>query len=383
MMRRIRRLICLSICLFVITTVVVPVGATTISDIKNQIEEDKNNLNQITSGLADLEDEQEILEEEISDLDAELINMMTSIGLLEDEIAEKEDEVQVAEADYLVAKNEEEKQYEAMKVRIKYMYETGESNYVEVLLSATSFSDVLNKAAYIEELYEYDRKLLTKFQEIKAEVEELWQLLENEKAALEADREEMLEQQVYLDTLLAKKKEQSENYEAQITKARQEAAAYKTKIKQEEAELSKLQAEERRKAAAASSSNNKGSSAVIITNATGSELGKQIANYACQYVGNPYVAGGTSLTNGADCSGFTYRVYSDFGYSLPRTSYSQRSAGKGVEYANAQPGDLICYEGHVALYIGGGYIVHASSASTGIKISRAEYKTILAVRRII
>ena len=93
--------------------------------------------------------------------------------------------------------------------------------------------------------------------------------------------------------------------------------------------------------------------------------------------------GGTSLTNGADCSGFTYRVYSDFGYKIPRTSYSQRSAGKEVSLASAQPGDLVCYDGHVGMYIGGGLIVHASTARTGIKVSNATYRTILSVRRII
>ena len=93
--------------------------------------------------------------------------------------------------------------------------------------------------------------------------------------------------------------------------------------------------------------------------------------------------GGTSLTKGADCSGFTYRIYQDFGYSIPRTSSQQRSAGTGVAYSEAQPGDLICYDGHVGMYIGGGLIVHASSAKTGIKVSKAQYRTILAVRRII
>ena len=105
--------------------------------------------------------------------------------------------------------------------------------------------------------------------------------------------------------------------------------------------------------------------------------------YGCQFIGNPYVAGGTSLTNGADCSGFIYRIYSDFGYKVPRNSYSLRSAGTAVDYANAQPGDVICYEGHVAMYVGGGYIVHASTKKTGIKISKATYRPILTVRRII
>ena len=123
--------------------------------------------------------------------------------------------------------------------------------------------------------------------------------------------------------------------------------------------------------------------AVVIENASGSDMGKRLAKYACQYIGNPYVAGGTSLTNGADCSGFTFRIYSDFGYSIPRTSYEQRSCGTGVDYSNAQPGDLICYDGHVAMYIGGGLIVHASTQRTGIKISNANYRPILAVRRVV
>ncbi|MDE5894356.1 MAG: C40 family peptidase, partial [Acetatifactor sp.] len=121
----------------------------------------------------------------------------------------------------------------------------------------------------------------------------------------------------------------------------------------------------------------------IVDNASGSDKGKQIAKYALQFVGNPYVAGGTSLTNGADCSGFTYRVYQDWGYGISRTSYSQRSDGRAVDYSEAQPGDLICYEGHVALYIGGGKIVHASTQRTGIKVSNANYRPIVAVRRII
>jgi len=112
-------------------------------------------------------------------------------------------------------------------------------------------------------------------------------------------------------------------------------------------------------------------------------MGKRLAKYACQYIGNPYVAGGTSLTNGADCSGFTFRIYSDFGYSIPRTSYEQRSCGTGVDYSSAQPGDLICYDGHIGIYIGNGQIVNAQNPEQGIGISPATYTTILSVRRIV
>ena len=113
-----------------------------------------------------------------------------------------------------------------------------------------------------------------------------------------------------------------------------------------------------------------------------SGAGSSIVDYATQFVGNPYVWGGTSLTGGADCSGFTQSVYAQFGYSLPRTSYEQQNWGTEVSYADAQPGDLICYGGHVAIYMGNGQIVHASNSRDGIKISNdATYRTILSVRR--
>ena len=115
-----------------------------------------------------------------------------------------------------------------------------------------------------------------------------------------------------------------------------------------------------------------------------SDVRVDLVNYATQFVGNPYVWGGTSLTNGADCSGFVQSVYANFGVSLPRTSYEQQNAGYEVSYADAQPGDLICYGGHVAIYMGNGQIVHASNARDGIKVSdNAAYRTITSVRRLV
>lgn len=110
--------------------------------------------------------------------------------------------------------------------------------------------------------------------------------------------------------------------------------------------------------------------------------GQEVIDYACQFIGNPYVWGGTSLTDGADCSGFVQSVYAHFGISLPRTSYEQRSAGYEVSYEDAQPGDLILYEGHVGLYIGNDQIVNAMNEDQGIGISSATYTNIVAVRRI-
>lgn len=111
--------------------------------------------------------------------------------------------------------------------------------------------------------------------------------------------------------------------------------------------------------------------------------GSAVVDYARQFIGNPYVYGGASLTNGTDCSGFTMSVYAHFGYSLPHNSYAQLNCGEAVSYSEAQPGDLIIYPNHVALYAGGGMIIHASSPRTGITTGSATYRTILGVRRII
>ena len=120
------------------------------------------------------------------------------------------------------------------------------------------------------------------------------------------------------------------------------------------------------------------------SSSSGSGSGSSIVDYATQFVGNPYGWGGTSLTGGADCSGFTQSVYANFGISIPRTSYEQQNAGTEVSYADAQPGDLICYGGHVAIYMGNGRIVHASNSVDGIKISdNAAYRTIVSVRRLV
>ncbi len=162
---------------------------------------------------------------------------------------------------------------------------------------------------------------------------------------------------------------------------------------EEEARLAK-EAEARRKAKAEASANSKkvesndskksyNSASSYIPAGGGSASGNAVAQFALQFKGNPYVYGGSSLTNGTDCSGFVMSVYKNFGVSLPHSSKADRSVGSGVgSLAEAQPGDIICYSGHVGLYIGDGQIVHASTARTGIIVSNASYRNILAIRRI-
>lgn len=167
------------------------------------------------------------------------------------------------------------------------------------------------------------------------------------------------------------------------SKAEEEARLKKAEEERKAAEAAAA-ASKAKKASQSGNTANSASQTPAMTVSGGSEYGNAVANYALQFVGNPYVYGGTSLTNGADCSGFVMSVYANFGISLPHSSAADRKVGYEVEggLANAQPGDLICYSGHVALYIGNGQIVHASTAKTGIIVSNAAYRKVLAVRRI-
>ena len=408
MKKRIRNTICLLVCLLLLLESSGSVQAVTIEELRKQIEESQNQLNSENEVISGLQDEQDLIDEEISDLDAELVNLYTEISVLEDQIleqegkiAEKEAEIEVAQEEFEAAEAEERRQYEAMKERIRFTYEQGESSYIELLLSSGSFSELLNRAEFIEEVAAYDDKMLAEYQAIKQKVADMKAKLEadrevlvEEKEALEADKASLAEQQSYLNGILAQKKAISANYDAEIAEAKSRAAQFKQQIAADTKQIQQIQEEERKRLAAQNSSSTKTTASNpnaantiaaaqgIVAQSSGSGNGKSIANYACQFIGNPYVSGGTSLTNGADCSGFIYRLYADYGYRVPRTSSQLRSVGTGVSYSEAQPGDIICYEGHVGMYIGGGMIVHASTAKTGIKVSNAQYRPILAVRRL-
>ena len=219
-------------------------------------------------------------------------------------------------------------------------------------------------------------------------------------------------QQTELENVLAAKKAKMGDYNNQLATAQAEAEAYKKTIAAQNAiikeeERKQKEQEEKARAAAAKASAGNSNSSTSGTGNTGNSAGgtssdstgssgggenpsystsvsgSSVVSYACQFVGNPYVWGGTSLTNGADCSGFVMSVFAHFGVSLPHSSGALQGCGKAVSYANAQPGDLICYSGHVAIYMGGGQIVHAQSTAVGITTSSATYRTIVAVRRVL
>ena len=393
-----KKTLCVFIALVISLMWALPSDAATIEELKKQMAETQAQLNALNGEASGLKGQKDAIDEEISELDGNLMDQMSSISLLEEEIEQKKEEIRQAEEDLQAAEEEEARQYDAMKKRIKFMYEKGDVTYAQLLFEARSFSDMMNKADYIEKIYEYDRKMLDEYQAAVERVKELREVLEGEKQDLEEQEEGLKEEKAELEVLLDEKKAESKNFDVHIAQIRQSAAQYSALIKQQNAQIKQLEAEEaarraaeeaKKKQSSSSSSTTKSSGVApanaiaMINSANGSAKGKEIAAYACKFIGNPYVPGGTSLTNGADCSGFTQAVYRDFGISIPRNSTSQRSCGTGVSYADAQPGDLICYSGHVGMYIGNGYIVHASTQKTGIKITQATYREILAVRRVL
>ena len=388
--------------------------ATSISDLQKQRQEKENQkkgtqsqLDSVNDQINDLSGEKDDVDAQISELTGQIAEIMASVSLLEDEIADTQVQIEQAQKDYDEAKAKEEAQYHAMKKRIQYLYEKGETSYLELLMEAKSWADMLNKAEYVQEIYTYDRKMLDNYAATVQEVAQLKESLEEQKSELEASEYELEQEKDSLQVSLDEQKELAADYEVQLAKAKQEAAAYKAKIKQQNAEIQKLASQEaarkaeedartreeeaqKKKQNSQSAQNSSNGTATASSGGAktvppkiGGGSGSDIAQYACQFVGNPYVPGGTSLTNGADCSGFTQSVYRVYGYSIPRNSSSQRSAGREVSYEEAQPGDLICYAGHVAIYLGNGRIVHASSVKTGIKYGNATYKPILSVRRIV
>lgn len=381
--------------------VVEPISATTISDLQEDVKKNQAQLDKAKDKISDAQDAQEGVEEEIADLDAEMVAILTDINLIEDAIEDKEEEIAATQVEYDAAVADKDEQYESMKIRIQFMYEKGEISYLQMFFGSESMGDMVNKANYVEELYKYDRRLLAEYEETVQLVAALQDRLEEDKSELETSKAELEEGQAYMEEMMAKKKEEYENYGLVLAKAKQEAASYTAKIKQETAQIRKLEEEERkrreeeerrrkeeeerkrREEEERQSQEQESKPNPKPSSSGGGGKGQQIADFACQFIGNPYVAGGTSLTEGADCSGFVMSVFKEYGISLPRSSYAQSTYGKEVSYSDAKPGDVIYYGGHVGIYIGDGKIVHASTERTGIKITAATYRNIITVRRIV
>lgn len=364
-----------------------------IEDAKDKREEAQASLDKVNKEIDKINAAQDALQAEMDAYDEELMALLTDLSILEEDIINKRREIDQAQADLEAAKIKEANQYESMKLRIQYMYENSGDSVWASLAEATEMSDVLNRVEYVNSVYDYDRNQLTEYQNTVQEVKDLTEKLDLEMIEMEELQANMNEQQMALETLIAESSARMENFNTQLTNAASLAKQYAKTIKQQNSIISKQEAvikeekrkeeerrkEEQKKEDQKNESITGGANPSYSTSVSGSD----VVNYACQFVGNPYVFGGTSLTKGCDCSYFVKACYGNFGITLPRTSYQQRSVGQAVSYSNAQAGDIICYAGHVAIYMGDGKIVHAANAKQGICYGTATYRTIIAVRRVL
>lgn len=449
-----KRLMCLAMALLMCGTQVVSVSASREEELREEQAWTSQQLDATYARMDELWAAKQQLESEIATLDANLVDVMVSIDVLKNDISAKEVDIVRTKQDLGKAQKARDKQYEAMKKRIQYLYEKGgDDAWFQMMMNAENLADLLTRAEYTQKMYDQDRKSLEKYVNTIEEVKKLQTKYESEQAELEEMKASYEEQSVVLQNEIDARRASSANCDAEIAYAQQQATEYANLIAEQQAEIERLEAERiaaeeaARRAAEEEAARleaeqaaqeeaegeneevqydedgnviedteNSGEDSESADEGEGSEdveydeygnvidsdntvseeeyesqdtpsysgAGASVVDYATQFVGNPYVWGGTSLTNGADCSGFTQSVYANFGVSIPRTSYEQQNAGYEVPYSEAQPGDLICYGGHVAIYMGNGQIVHASNSRDGIKISNdATYRTILSVRRLV
>ena len=390
---------------FAILVTGVPASATSIKNIQNEKAKNESALKNIQSQISGIESQKSALSSEVSSLNDDLTDTLLNIQVLESDLADKEAEIEQAQKDYEAAKATEEQQYESMKKRIQYLYETGQESYLEMLLTSDSVADLVNKVDYAEELQEYDRRLLDEYKAAKQAVIDLQAQLEEEKQELLEMEDQLKEEKANLESVIAQKKSQIADFDSQLSAAKAKVSEYQKKIKEQNDQIKKLQQEEaaRQKAAAAAAAKSSkrststdsstdtassGSTSTYSSKSSGSTAavsggggGSSIASTGLRYVGNPYVYGGNSLANGTDCSGFVHLVHAACGISTPRDSNSLAGGGRAVSESEILPGDVVCYYGHVGIYIGNGQIVHASTPSSGIKVSNMYYRSIRCVRR--
>ena len=286
--------------------------------------------------------------------------------------------------------------YSADQYAIQYLYENSTDNSIwSAILESNGLSDMLNRIEYATDLYKSDRELMTSYQNAVKKVEDWTMQLADEMDSLLALQDKYQTQQGELKTLMAKLEKQKDAYAQQLAEAQKQAQDYKKTISKQEAIIRAQEAAAARANANTYDGGGTGASGGIASDSylkdpdcnpsqTTDVSGADIVAFAQQFVGNPYVWGGNSLTNGVDCSGFVHQVYAHFGISTPRYSQAFKSVGQPVSYQNIQAGDVVVYPGHVAIYIGNGNIVEAQSTRAGITNSRpVNCHTITAIRRLV
>lgn len=372
---------------------------------KSQAEQDlKDKKNEING----LKDQQQITADDIKNKSAKLDEILAAQKKLQTDITSKQAEIEQNQKDLAAAQEKQQEQYDAMKKRIQFMYEnSAEDNIWTAIIESNGITDMLNRIEYVSDVYDSDRALMDSYQAAVEQVKEIGTKLDNDMNELTAMQDDYEKQQADVEAAIVALENQKEQYASQIAQAQQQAENYQNiitaqgKIIQEQEAAAAAAAAQAAAARANSSSSSssydgggagKGGSIAGDYAAGGGKnpgastgvSGSSVVSYAMQFVGNPYVWAGNSLTNGVDCSGFVHEVYAHFGISTPRYSQAFKSVGQAVSFDNIQPGDVVVYPGHVAIYAGGGVIVEAQSTKAGITANRSvQCHTILAIRRLV
>lgn len=364
---------------------------------KSQAEKDlKDKKNEING----LKDQQQTTADDIKNKSAKLDEILAAQKKLQKDITSKQAEIEQNQKDLAAAQEKQQEQYDAMKKRIQFMYEnSAEDNIWTAIIESNGITDMLNRIEYVSDVYDSDRALMDSYQAAVEQVKEIGTKLDKDMNELTAMQDDYEKQQADVEAAIVALENQKEQYASQIAQAQQQADNYQNIIT---AQGKIIQEQEAAAAARANSSSSspsydgggagKGGSIASDYAAGGGKnpgastgvSGSSVVSYAMQFVGNPYVWGGNSLTNGVDCSGFVHEVYAHFGISTPRYSQTFKSVGQAVSFDNIQPGDVVVYPGHVAIYAGGGVIVEAQSTKAGITANRSvQCHTILAIRRLV
>ena len=370
---------------------------------KSQAEKDlKDKKNEING----LKDQQQTTADDIKNKSAKLDEILAAQKKLQKDITSKQAEIEQNQKDLAAAQEKQQEQYDAMKKRIQFMYEnSAEDNIWTAIIESNGITDMLNRIEYVSDVYDSDRALMDSYQAAVEQVKEIGTKLDNDMNELTAMQDDYEKQQADVEAAIVALENQKEQYASQIAQAQQQADNYQNIITAQGKIIQEQEAAAAAAAAAAARANSSSSSSSYDGGGAGKGgsiagdyaagggknpgastgvSGSSVVSYAMQFVGNPYVWAGNSLTNGVDCSGFVHEVYAHFGISTPRYSQAFKSVGQAVSFDNIQPGDVVVYPGHVAIYAGGGVIVEAQSTKAGITANRSvQCHTILAIRRLV